>query len=216
MEVDNSTARVYLVDDEFAVRDSLMLLIESTGLQIKSFDSAEAFLNNYNPAHPGCLILDVRMPLMGGLELQEELSARHINIPIIFISGNADIPDSAKAFRAGALDFMEKPFDNSILLERIDEAIKKDIEVRKQQVEKQKIQECFNRLTVREKEVLQLIISSHSNKEAARILDISHRTIDAHRARVMEKMHAESVAALVAMVMSYELLNNSSSSAEIH
>lgn len=207
MKVNNPTALVYLVDDEFAVRDSLTLLIESTGLTVKSFDSSSAFLNQYDSGQPGCLILDVRMPLMGGLELQDELAERNINIPIIFISGNADIPDSAKAFRSGALDFLKKPFDNSILLERIDEAIKKDIANRKKLAEKQKILSCFNRLTSREKEVLQLIIASHSNKEAAKILAVSHRTVDAHRARVMEKMQAENVASLVTMVLSHGLLS---------
>lgn len=216
MEFNTPTALVYLVDDEFAVRDSLSLLIKTKGWTVKCFDSSEAFLKNYDPEQPSCLILDVRMPLMGGLELQEELSTRNISIPIIFISGNADIPDSAKAFRAGALDFLEKPFDNKILLERIDEAIQKDIVVRKQAVEKQKIEECFNRLTTREKEVLQLIISSHSNKEAAKILDISPRTIDAHRARVMEKMQAENATALVAMVMSHDLLNKPFTSGGVH
>jgi RNA polymerase sigma factor (sigma-70 family) len=201
MESNISNALIYLVDDEFSIRDSLTLLIKSTGRLVKSFDSADAFLTDYNPEQPGCLILDVRMPLMGGLELQEELVKRNITIPIIFISGNADIPDSAKAFRAGALDFLEKPFDNQLLLERIDEAINKDIEARKRLIEKRKVQECFDRLTAREKEVLQLIINSHSNKEVAKILNISHRTIDAHRSSVMKKMQAENVTALVAMVM---------------
>ncbi|MGZ8903901.1 MAG: response regulator transcription factor [Methylobacter sp.] len=216
MDLNTPETLVYLVDDEFAVRDSLTLLIQSTGRPIKSFDSAEAFLKSYDPEHPGCLILDVRMPYMGGLELQEELSTRNINIPIIFISGNAEIPDSAKAFRAGAVDFLEKPFDYETLLARIDEAIKKDIETRKQLTEKQRILDCFNSLTTREKEVLQLIISSYSNKEAAKILDVSHRTIDAHRARVMEKMQADNIAALVAMVMNLDLLNTPSNTVKIH
>lgn len=207
MKVSNQDALVYLVDDEFAIRDSLTLLIESTGRNVKSFESSAEFLSYYDSSQPGCLILDVRMPLMGGLELQDELADRNINIPIIFISGNADIPDSAKAFRSGALDFMKKPFDNQILLERIDEAIAKDITNRNKLAEKQKIQSCFNRLTSREREVLQLIIASHSNKEAAKILAVSHRTVDAHRARVMEKMQAENVASLVTMVLNYGLLN---------
>lgn len=200
-------AAIYLVDDEYAIRDSLTLLFESVGLLTKSFDSAEAFLDNYDPSRPGCLILDMNMPSMNGLELQQELNKRAIMVPIIFISGNADIPDSAKAFRAGALDFLKKPFDNRILLERIEEAVKKDIDQRNCLVEKRMTLECFNRLTLREKEVLQLIISSHSNKEAARILDISYRTIDAHRARVMEKMQASSIAALVAKITRHNLLS---------
>jgi Response regulator receiver domain. len=125
MSINNSTPLVYLVDDEFAIRDSLTLLIESTGQAVRSFESAEAFLNNYTPDQPGCLLLDVRMPLMTGHELQSELLNRGINIPIIFISGHADIADSAKAFRSGAVDFLEKPFNNEVLLERINEAIKK-------------------------------------------------------------------------------------------
>jgi two-component system, LuxR family, response regulator FixJ len=208
MEECIQTSIVYLVDDEFAIRDSLTLLIESNGLMMRSFASAAAFLANYSPDHPGCLILDVRMPTMTGLELQEELNKSGIHIPIIFISGNADIPESAKAFRAGALDFLEKPFDNSLLLERIHEAIDKDIENRKILAEKNKIKACFDSLTAREKEVLELIIQSHSNKEAAKKLAISHRTVDAHRARVMDKMHADNIAGLVAMVMNHELLQH--------
>ncbi len=208
MELNSSAATIYLVDDEFAIRDSLTLFIESTGRQIKSFDSGQAFLDSYDSDQPGCLVLDVKMPLMTGHELQEELAARNINIPIIFISGNADIPDSAKAFRAGAVDFLEKPFDNDLLLIRIDEAIKKDVENRAQLAEKIRILTRFDRLTEREKQVLQLIVNSHSNKEAARILDISHRTIDAHRARVMEKMQAENITKLIAMVMGHDLMES--------
>jgi len=121
-----SEALVYLVDDEFAVRDSLTLLIESTGQAVRGFAAAEDFLNNYDPEQPGCLLLDVRLPSMNGLDLQSELLSREISIPIIFISGHAGVSDSAKAFRAGAVDFLEKPFDNTTLMERIAEALKKD------------------------------------------------------------------------------------------
>jgi len=201
MSIDNSTPVVYLVDDEFAIRDSLTLLIESTGQTVRSFESAEDFLNNYNPDQPGCLLLDVRMPLMTGHELQAELLNRGINIPIIFISGHADIADSAKAFRSGAVDFLEKPFDNDVLLERINEAIKKDIAFREEYVKKRRIQDRIDHLTSREKEVLGLIVKSHSNKESAKILNISNRTVDVHRASIMEKMQAENVAELITMVM---------------
>jgi FixJ family two-component response regulator len=201
MRSNNTTPVVYIVDDEFAIRDSLTLLIESTGQTIQSFESAEAFLQNYDPEQPGCLLLDVRMPLMSGHELQNELLNKGINIPIIFISGHADIPDSAKAFRAGAVDFLEKPFDNEVLLERIDEAIKKDIAFREERVKIRCIQERINHLTTREKEVLGLIVKSHSNKESAKILNISNRTVDVHRASIMEKMQAENIAELITMVM---------------
>jgi two-component system response regulator FixJ len=199
---------VYLVDDEYAVRDSLALLIESTGQTVKSFASAEAFLTHYNPEQPGCLLLDVRMPSMSGLELQDELLRREISIPIIFISGHAGIPDSAKAFRAGAVDFLEKPFDNEILLKRIEEALNKDIASREQLNEHREIQKHLAHLTVREKEVLSLVFRGYSNKETARILDISNRTVEAHRASIMEKMQANSLAELMVMVTHPEMLND--------
>jgi len=208
MRSTNTTPVVYLVDDEFAIRDSLTLLIESTGQTIKSFESAEAFLQNYDPEQPGCLLLDVRMPLMSGHELQNELLNKGICIPIIFISGHADIPDSAKAFRAGAVDFLEKPFDNEVLLERIDEALKKDVAFREERVKKRRIQERIDHLTTREKEVLGLIVKSHSNKESAKILNISNRTVDVHRASIMEKMQAENIAELITMVMYCEFPNS--------
>ncbi|MFA6051478.1 MAG: response regulator [Methylobacter sp.] len=197
---------VYLIDDEFAVRDSLTFLIESTGQAVRSFESANDFLNDYSHEQPSCLILDVRMPSMSGLELQEELSNREISIPIIFISGHADISDSAKAFRAGAIDFLEKPFDNEILLKRIEEAIQKDIETKEHLIKKRQIQQRLDHLTAREKEVLSLIVSSYSNKEAAMKLNISNRTIDVHRAHIMEKMRAENLAELMMMVMPFEIV----------
>ena len=207
MTFDTSSAWIYLVDDEFAVRDSMQIFIESTGRKVKTYPSAEAFLKDFDPEIPGCLILDVRMPLMDGLELQEVLSKRELNLPIIFISGNAGIPDSAKAFRAGALEFLEKPFDNKVLLERVDEAITKDIHSKQQQAEKRQIKACFESLTVREFEVLQLIVHSHSNKEAAKILDVSPRTIETHRAKIMEKLQAKDIAALANLLIKYELID---------
>lgn len=207
MSNNKSNAVVYVVDDNFAVCDSLTLLIESTGLAVRSFASAKAFLNNYDPGYPGCLLLDVRMPSMSGLELQEELLKRAIFIPIIFISGHAGIPDSAKAFRAGAVDFLEKPFDNEILLERIEEAIKIDIASREQLNESYKILNRLKHLTAREKEVLMLIVNGYSNKETAIILNISNRTVETHRYHVMEKMRAESLAELIVMATQCERLH---------
>ena len=192
---------VYVVDDDAAVRDSLNYFILSTGQAVKCFETAEEFLDNYNAEHPGCLVLDVRMPGMSGIDLQQELNKRQITIPIIFISGHAEIPDSAKAFRAGAVDFLVKPFDNALLMERIDEAICKDITDRKHQLEKCELQRRIDRLTAREKEVLHLLVGNHSNKEVAKILAISHRTIDVHRARIMEKMEADNLTELLFMVM---------------
>jgi len=200
MAINHPDSLVYIVDDELAVRDALALLIKSTGQAVSSFQSAEDFLNNYCSDLPGCLVLDVRMPGMNGLDLQQELAKRQITVPIIFISGHAEISDSAKAFRAGAVDFLEKPFDNVVLIERIDEAIYKDKAKRKERTEISEIQRRIDRLTVREKEVLNLIVGNYSNKEVARLLDVSHRTIEVHRARIMEKMEAENIAELM-MVM---------------
>lgn len=192
---------VYLVDDDFSVRDSLSMLIESTGQAVICFDSADGFLDAYNPDQAGCLILDVRMPRMTGLELQEELTRRDIGIPIIFISGHADVPDSSRAFRGGAVDYMEKPFDSETLLTRMQEAIRKDLETRVQKAEKRKLKKRLNTLTAREMEVMALVVKGMSNKEAARELNVSNRTIDVHRAKIMDKMQAEDLAELTVMAM---------------
>lgn len=192
---------VYLVDDDFSVRDSLSMLIESTGQAIRCFESADDFLNGFDPDQAGCLILDVRMPNMTGLELQEELARRDFAIPIIFISGHADIPDSSKAFRAGAIDYMEKPFDSEVLLKRMQEAIQKDLDTRVYQAEKRKLKKRLGTLTPREQEVMVLIVKGLSNKEAARQINVSNRTVDVHRAKIMEKMQAKDLAELTVMAM---------------
>jgi two-component system, LuxR family, response regulator FixJ len=196
-----SKTLVYLVDDDFSVRDSLSILIESTGQEVRCFESADAFLNNFDPDQAGCLVLDVRMPNMTGLELQEELVRRDFAIPIIFISGHADIPDSSKAFRAGAIDYIEKPFDTNILLTRIQEAIQKDLDTRVLNAEKRKLKQRLNQLTPREHEVFILVVKGLSNKEAAKLLEVSNRTIDAHRSKIMEKMEAEDLSELTVMAM---------------
>lgn len=192
---------VYLVDDDFSIRDSLSLLIESTGQAVRCFESADDFLNNFDPDQAGCLILDVRMPSMTGLELQEELARRDFAIPIIFISGHADVPDSSKAFRAGAVDYMEKPFDSELLLVRMQEAIQKDLDTRVQLAEKRKLKKRLSQLTPREREVYVLIVKGLSNKEVAKHLNISNRTIDVHRSKIMEKMEAEDLSELTVMAM---------------
>jgi two-component system, LuxR family, response regulator FixJ len=199
-------ALVYLIDDEFSVRDSLTLVLESAGLRVKSFESAEDFLKNYNNEYPSCLILDVRMPCMSGLELQEELLKRNISIPIIFISGHAGIAQSAKAFRAGAVDFLEKPFDHEVLLARITEVIQKNIEYRWRLNVHFELANRHYCLTEREREVLTLISEGSSNKEAANLLGISSRTVEAHRARIMKKMEVDSFVDLV-MLTHFNILN---------
>jgi FixJ family two-component response regulator len=199
-------ALVYLIDDEFSVRDSLTLVLESGGLRVKSFESAEDFLKNYNNEYPSCLILDVKMPCMSGLELQEALLKRNISIPIIFISGHAGISQSAKAFRAGAVDFLEKPFDHEVLLARITEVIQKNIEYRWRLKVHFELANRHYCLTEREREVLTLISEGSSNKEAANLLGISSRTVEAHRARIMKKMEVDSFVDLV-MLTHFNILN---------
>jgi len=199
-------ALVYLIDDEFSVRDSLTLVLETGGLRVKSFESAEDFLRNYNNEYPSCLILDVKMPCMSGLELQEELLKRNISIPIIFISGHAGISQSAKAFRAGAVDFLEKPFDHEVLLARITEVIQKNIEYRWRLNVHFELANRHYCLTEREREVLTLISEGSSNKEAANLLGISSRTVEAHRARIMKKMEVDSFVDLV-MLTHFNILN---------
>ena len=207
MRINKTDPVVYVVDDEFAVRDSLTLLVESNGQAVRSFASAEAFLNDYSPDQPSCLLLDIRMPSMSGLELQDELIARDICIPIIFISGHARVPDSAHAFRAGAVDFLEKPFDNATLMARIAEALKKDKENREQRTERLVLENYLGSLTARETKVLSLIARGDSNKEIGKKLGISNRTVEAHRARIMEKMQAENLVDLMRMAMRFDLLN---------
>jgi two-component system, LuxR family, response regulator FixJ len=196
---------VFIVDDESAVRDALGLLIESAGLSTEGFESACAFLEAYEPDRPGCVLLDVRMKQMSGLDLQEALQKKNITIPIIFISGHGDVAISARAFRGGAVDFIEKPFDDQTILSRIDEALHKDAQSREKRAARAEILRRYDRLTPREKEVMKLVIGSQSNKQIARILGISHRTVDAHRARVMEKMAADSLAELIAMALEAEI-----------
>lgn len=192
---------VFVVDDEYAVRDALKLFLESSGLSVKTYDSARAFLEGYRPQWPGCLVLDIRMPGMSGLELQQALKDRQISIPIIFLTGHGDVPMAAKAFRSGAVDFIEKPFHDQELLERIQEALRRDARARSHQAWEREARERYAQLTPREKEVMARVAAGRSNKEIARELEVSHRTIDVHRARVMEKMGARSLPELVNMAV---------------
>jgi FixJ family two-component response regulator len=192
---------VFVVDDEFAVRDALKLFLESSGLAVKTFDSARSFLEGYRPQWPGCLVLDIRMPGMSGMALQQALKARQTPIPILFLTGHGDVPMAAKAFKSGAVDFIEKPFNDQELLDRIREALERDARARTHKVWKSTAQERYLHLTPRETEVMALVVAGRSNKEIARQLDVSHRTIDVHRARVMEKMGAQSLPELVNMAV---------------
>ena len=194
------TPTVFLVDDDHAVRDALSLLLESADLETESFETASAFLQAYHPDQPGCLVLDIRMPGMSGMELQEALASKDITIPIIFLTGHGNVPMSAKAFRAGAIDFMQKPFDEDVLLERIHEAIQHDQANRAAEMRRLNADNRLMSLTPREREVMLLVAAGKSNKEIAAELRLSHRTVEIHRARVMEKSGAESLPDLIELV----------------
>ena len=192
---------VFLVDDDEAVRDSLGLLMKSVDLTSRSFASAGDFLAEYDPDCPGCLILDIRMPGMSGMELQQKLIDMRAKLPIIFITGHGDIPMAVEAMQRGAVDFIPKPFRDGELLDRINKALENDRKNRDSLVEREVIEERIEKLTQREKQVLELVVQGKANKVIAGDLEVSQRTVEIHRARVMEKMQVRSVAQLVRMVM---------------
>ena len=192
---------VFIVDDDEAVRSSLRLLLKSVGLVPTALESAREFLDKYDPAQPGCLVLDVRMPGMSGIELQETLNRQGAVIPVIFITGHGDVPMAVEAMQAGAFDFLQKPFRDQDLIDRIQRALEKDRASRSELNERGLIRERLESLTPREREVLTLVTSGKPNKIMAADLGVSQRTIEIHRARVMEKMGASSLAQLVRMIM---------------
>ena len=192
---------VFIVDDDEAVRSSLRLLLKSVGLVPSALASAREFLDKYDPAQPGCLVLDVRMPEMSGLELQEQLNLKGAVLPVIFITGHGDVPMAVEAMQAGACDFLQKPFRDQDLIDRIQRALDKDRTNRAALNERTLIRERLQSLTPREREVLAMVTSGKANKIMAADLGVSQRTVEIHRARVMEKMRAASLAQLVRMVM---------------
>jgi FixJ family two-component response regulator len=192
---------VHIVDDDDAVRSSLRLLMKSIGLQAQISASAPEFLAQFDPEQPGCIVLDVRMPGMSGLELQQQLNLRGATIPVIFITGHGDIPMAVEAMQHGAFDFLPKPFRDQDLIDRVQRALQADTENRDKLKQKDAIRARFDSLTPREREVLELVTQGKANKVMAGDLGVSQRTIEIHRARVMEKMEARSLAELVRMTM---------------
>ena len=192
---------VFIVDDDEAVRSSLRLLLKSVGLIPEALGSAREFLHKYDPTQPGVLVLDVRMPEMSGLELQEQLSLLGAVIPVIFITGHGDVPMAVEAMQAGAFDFLQKPFRDQDLIDRIQRALEKDRANRAVLDELAVIRQRLESLTPREREVLNMVAGGKPNKIMAADLGVSQRTVEIHRARVMEKMGATSLAQLVRMVM---------------
>jgi two-component system, LuxR family, response regulator FixJ len=195
---------VFIVDDDEAVRNSLRLLVKSVGLTAVALVSAQEFLASYDPLQPGCLVLDVRMPGMSGLELQQQLNLRGAVIPVIFITGHGDVPMAVEAMQQGAFDFLQKPFRDQDLIDRIQRALEKDRANRAELGKHSRLRERHGALTPREREVLALVMSGKANKVMAADLGLSQRTVEVHRARVMEKMGAASLAHLVRMVLDLE------------
>jgi len=195
---------VFIVDDDEAVRNSLRLLVKSVGLTAVALVSAQEFLTSYDPQQPGCLVLDVRMPGMSGLELQQQLNLRGAVIPVIFITGHGDVPMAVEAMQQGAFDFLQKPFRDQDLIDRIQRALEKDRVNRAELGKRSDLRARHEALTPREREVLALVMSGKANKVMAADLGLSQRTVEVHRARVMEKMGASSLAHLVRMVLDLE------------
>ena len=193
---------VFLVDDDHAMRDALGLLLDTAGFNTVSFSSATEFLERYDASQPGCLVLDIRMPGMSGMELQEALVEQTAGLPIIFLTGHGNVSMSAKAFRTGAIDFLEKPFDEAVLLERIHEALGIDKTNRESAARHAHASSRLSVLTPREREVMLLLVAGNTNKEIAAKLDLSTRTIETHRGRVMDKTGVQSVAELVELAIS--------------
>jgi RNA polymerase sigma factor (sigma-70 family) len=191
---------VFVVDDDPSVRSSLKFLMSSVGLQVESFDSADALLQRKLPDAPSCLVLDVRLRGLSGLDFQRELAARNCHMPIIFITGHGDIPMSVRAMKAGAVEFLTKPFRDQDLLDAVRIALEKDRERRERKKEVSDLKERYKSLTPREQEVISMVVSGMLNKQIADQLGTAENTVKVHRSRAMEKMRAQSVAELVKMI----------------
>src|SRR5689334_17154208 len=188
---------VFVVDDDADQRDSLCALLESAGVASEAHESARAFLGAYQPGRSGCLIADIRMPDMDGLELQEELNRRNAGLPVIVVTGHADVPLAVRAMKAGAVDLIEKPYDDELLLASVKRALAKAHGAREQAAATESAKTRIASLSARERQVLELLVAGQPNKIIAFELDISPRTVEIHRAHVMEKMEAKSLSDLV-------------------
>jgi RNA polymerase sigma factor (sigma-70 family) len=202
--MNQTTPSVFVVDDDVEVRNALKLLLESVGLPVICYASALEYLKAFDERLTGCLVVDVRMPGMSGLDMQEKLSEFPIHPPVIIITGHGDVPMAVRAVQAGAVDFIEKPFRDQILLDSVHRAIEMDAERRGEASRKSEIREHLNQLTPREREVLDLVVSGMRNKNISKQLGITLSTVEAHRSRVMEKMQADSLSHLMRMMLTLE------------
>ena len=196
---EEKAATIYVVDDDPAIRFAMQALLESVDLRHKIFSSGNEFLERVSPDSAGCVVLDIRMPGLGGLELQDEMKKRDYTLPIIFVTGHGDVPMAVEAMQKGAVDFIQKPFRDQELLDRIHIALDTDEERRAAQQQHNAVAERIDLLTNREREVFELVVTGKPNKLIAYELGVSQRTVEIHRARVMEKMEARSLADLVRM-----------------
>jgi two-component system response regulator TtrR len=196
-----AAATVFVVDDDSSTRELLSFLMKRNGFAVEVFPDAPSFLAAYRADGPGCLVLDLNMPGMSGLDLQQYLKEQGVLLPVIFLSGRADIPKAVQAVREGAIDFIEKPFDYKHVVERVRDCLERDRVARATHDRKRVVCERLGQLTQREREVLDLVVAGKMNREIAEALDISIKTVEAHRARLMEKLGADSVAELVQIVV---------------
>jgi len=192
-----SEPTVFVVDDDSSTRELLAWLMKRHGVHAELYPDARAFLKGYSADSPGCLVVDLDMPGMGGLELQQYLKDNGVELPVIFLSGRADVPKAVRAVREGAVDFVEKPFDYKRVVSLVDECLKRDAERRASQEHRKACSARLAQLTQREREVLELVVAGRMNREIAEKLDISIKTVEAHRAKIMEKLEVDSVAGLV-------------------
>lgn len=194
---------VFVVDDDEALRQSLTRLMESVGLPVETYPDAEAFLDNYDSARPGCLVLDIRMPGMNGLALQDKLAQGRVRMPVIIISAHGDVDKAVRAMKSGAVDFIKKPYKGELLLERIRQALELDARIRSQEAARAEVGARLALLSPREREVIEMLAAGKTPKQIAFELDLSRKTVDVHRGHIMMKMRAETLVELVEMLHVY-------------
>jgi len=199
---------IYVIDDEEDIRESLTCLIESVHYQVKTFSDAQEFLEQLGEETPSCIISDVRMPGLSGLELQNILNTKNCSTPLIFISAHGDVPMAVKGIQHGAIDFLTKPVNSQVLLDAINNAVSINMERQKKDKSKTAIMQCFNQLTPREKEVMKLMVDGKLTKQIAAELGISSNTVDLHRAKVVKKMQVKNIVELVNIASSHALFES--------